>query len=362
MAQKQKRKKLRRVNAWVVMILSLLAVAVVGFLAWTQLNVYEEGVLGVYANQQDGYVQLVLDQINLKENRESQEMIEDILQTLDASSSHYWTLSEQNSIIFVKDVLETNRYKGLTTESYYATNTAEAFIASLKDNKVTHARIEMDGKRYVASGVRFVYNGNNYNLCLLTGAETILDQNEYLSAKINLSLLVIIALSLFVIGAMALTILAEKWYRKYATSERENAALMSKVEKLNVEMAKDLLVHPQYAAFHVNALERLLEKLEIKPIWPLDMLFIRCPEGEERAKFFSAAQLAFNERTIRVILDDTYILLLELISEEVDDQTKRRKIADLGGTLVSRRYLQKKPMKYLTEVFANMYKEVIAHE
>lgn len=44
-----------------------------------QMKRMEQGVLDVCATQQDAYVQLVLDQINLKQNRNNEEIIVNIL-------------------------------------------------------------------------------------------------------------------------------------------------------------------------------------------------------------------------------------------------------------------------------------------
>lgn len=357
---KKKQNKLKRVNAWAVIVITFTFVAITGFLTWMQMQKYEEGILSVYATQQDGYVQLVLDQINLKDNRQNKEMIEEILQTLDTSSNRYWTLSEQNSIIFVKDVLETNRYKGLTTESYYKTYSADAFIQQLKVNHVSHAQIEMNDTRYVASGVIFEYNGNEYYLCLLTNADTVLDQNEYLNAKISLMLLAVLVFAFFVIGCMVLAVLAEKWYQKYDATERENRNLVDKIEKINHEMSKDLVMHPNYSAFHINALKKILEKMEQKDVWPLEMLLIHCPDGEKRKHFFAQAQIRLNDHTIRVILDDRFLLLLTMKKEETSDETSRKEIKRMGGKLVARAYIKKKPTQYLSTIFAKMYKEVQA--
>ena len=46
----------------------VIAAAACGWLSYIQINRYEKGILEVCATQQDSYVQLVLDQINLKEN------------------------------------------------------------------------------------------------------------------------------------------------------------------------------------------------------------------------------------------------------------------------------------------------------
>ena len=71
----------------------VIAAAACGWLSYIQINRYEKGILEVCATQQDSYVQLVLDQINLKENRDDQDIINDILKTMGASSNKYWVLS-----------------------------------------------------------------------------------------------------------------------------------------------------------------------------------------------------------------------------------------------------------------------------
>lgn len=357
-ALKKRKKSDGHVNAWLVLAVVLAFVVAVGILAKMQLDKYENGILEIYATQQDGYVQLVLDQINLQDDRAEEEIIQDILETLDTSNNRYWTLSEQDSIIFVKDVLETNRYKGFTTETYYASKSADAFIQKLSENKVTHAKIEMNDKVYVASGTKFSYNGGEYHLCLLTGRDSILDQNEYLSAKICLFLLGILVLAFLVIGGMILVILAEKWYRRYMSTERENRELVATVEKLNSELTKDMLFHPQYTAFHAKALPLLFQKMEEKDVWPLHMLLVRCPEGARRRMFFEEAQLLLDKRTIRVILNHEYLLLLCLRCEEMTSEERREQITQMGAQLAGWRLLEERPEEYLEAVFARLYKEV----
>ncbi len=66
----------------------------------------------IYATQQDNYVQLVLDQINLQENGTEESIISDIIETLDSGNTHYWTLSKEENILFVKNVTETRQISG----------------------------------------------------------------------------------------------------------------------------------------------------------------------------------------------------------------------------------------------------------
>jgi len=86
-------------------------------------------------------VNLVLDQINLRKYLNDQEIIEDILGTLDASSNKYWTFSTEQTMLFVKDVLETNKYKGFTTATYFVSEDARGFLERLRMNRVIHGNI-----------------------------------------------------------------------------------------------------------------------------------------------------------------------------------------------------------------------------
>ena len=95
-------------------ICSICFAVVAGLFAYMQISIYESGILEVCATQQDAYVQLVLDQINIKSNRDDEQIIKEILGTMDASSNRYWTFSKDQSMLFVKDVTETNKYKGVT--------------------------------------------------------------------------------------------------------------------------------------------------------------------------------------------------------------------------------------------------------
>ncbi len=165
MKRGKKPKKSQGVRPWIVTTCSVLFVLAVAFAAWRQLDTYEKGVLDVYANQQDGYVQLVLEQIRLTEKRGGTEaQIEEILGTLDASTNRYWTLSRQSSLIFVKDVMETNRYQGFTTASYYQTVSAKEFVDTLVQDEVTHDTIQIGSQSYIASGARFHFRNVPYRV------------------------------------------------------------------------------------------------------------------------------------------------------------------------------------------------------
>lgn len=349
-------KKNRDFRIWIVAGIMMLLVAVCVFFAWMQMKKYEQGVLDVYAVQQDGYVQLVLDQINLQEDRESEEIVHNILETLDASSNHYWTLSDAGSLIFVKDVLETNRYKGFTQESYYTSGSAGEFIKSLQEDRVTHGEITIKDQAFVASGVMFSYNGKSYGMCLLTSTDAILDQNEYLSAKITLELLVIMALAVVICGGFILALMTERWQKTYQHAREEKEILFEKVEKMNQIRMKELIFHPRYAAFYPGALPELLEKMEKKNIWPLEMVLIKSPKGEQRDEFMTRSQLYLDKKTLRVIMDDVYIVLFFMRAEEKSREEMEKFVTDLKGEYVRSKMWQQPPEQALKKEFVSFWK------
>lgn len=174
---------------------------VVSVLIYAGIRIYlaklETGLLDVCAIQQDSYVEFVLEQIFLRDNRTDDEIME-MIAALDASNDNYWTLSKNKQLLFVKDVMETNRYKGITMNSYYASASATKFLDSLMLNTIRHDEIVIGNKEYIVSGTAFSYQGKEYKICLLTNKDVILDQNLFLEANINI-LTVVMFLCVFCI-------------------------------------------------------------------------------------------------------------------------------------------------------------------
>ena len=240
--KKRVKKNKKPKNVLVITTIYVICFSVIaGVFAYTRINKYEEGVLEVCATQQDAYVQLVLDQINLKSNRDDEQIINDILGTMNSSSNKYWTFSKNQSILFVKDVLETNRYKGVTTATYYESESAAAFLNNLHTDKVTHDYIDINGSSYVASGVAFEYKNQSYKLCLLTGRSAIMDNNSYLQIKIQMETYVVALLLVLIVTAMLLAHSMRKLQKKLNDSEDTVAQLNQMITKMNKKLLeKDL--------------------------------------------------------------------------------------------------------------------------
>lgn len=338
-----RKKKKSEVNVWLVTLSVLLVVLVIGFLAWLQLDTYEHGILDVYAVQQDGYVQLVLDQINLIKDESDEAIVNDILATLDASSNKYWTLSKEDALVFIKDVQETNRYKGFTTATYFVSDSARDFIKELQVNRVVHRTIELNDVPYIASGVKFEYGGEEYRICLLTTSAIILDHNAYLSAKINLFILFIIILAVFIVGGLVLSIIAQNRYKALAQSAEDNKQLREQIERLTELFTRQELYNTRYMAFCEPAVEILIDKLEQRDIWPLNYIVVKCSSEEQRNQFMLDTQALCDVTFIRALAKNNYLLIFNVHSEGTAMSIVRNTAVHSGAKVVGNIIFPVKP-------------------
>ena len=281
-------------------IIGVLAIALVAtVLIQIQMQRYERGILDVCAVQQDAYVQLVLDQINLNQNRGEEEIITDILQTIDGSSNKYWIFSREEAMLFVKDVLETNRYHGFTASSYYSSDSAKAFLNNLQVNRVIHADIEIGEKAYIASGVAFTYNGGTYRLCLLTNRSVLLDNNKFLGAKIELNILTgILALLIVLLPSL----LAHKTLRLQYKNDGLQDAISDQnrtVSRLNKLLSEQDLHDTRNNVWGWNAMDEFSEKLRERKAYPSTLVKIRCEDETQAKKLLKMAAILLDKTVLR---------------------------------------------------------------
>ena len=286
--------------------IALLLGGVVGFVGWLFIGRYEEGVLQVVADQQDSYVQLVLDQINLKENRDDEEIIRNILGTLDASTNKYWTFSKDEAMLFVRDVLETNKYKGFTTSTYYVSDSAKNFLAGLRRNTVTHELIRIEDKEYVASGVIFLYNEAEYRLCLLTNRELILDNNDFLKAKVNVGIIFLIAVFLMVVGTMWFSSRMAIFHQRLKERDQTIAELTANVTNLNEKLVVRTTYDTKRTLFQEGMIRDFLRRIQAKGIRPVTFAVIKC--ANERT-FLEQSQVILDRGVLRFQLEGRAELL-----------------------------------------------------
>lgn len=356
------KKKKREVSAWLVTLGAIAVILIIGFLVWLQLGTYERGIMDVYAVQQDGYVQLVLDQINLIEDDTDVAIVNDILATLDASSNKYWTLSHDDALVFIKDVQETNRYKGFTTATYFVSDSAREFINGLQVNRVVHSTIDLNGIPYVASGVKFEYGGEKYGICLLTTSDIILDHNAYLSAKINLFILFAIILAIFIVGALVLSIMAQNRYKMLVRSNNDNKQLREQIERLTELFTRQELYNARYMAFGEPAVDILINKLEQRDVWPLNYIVVQCSSEEQRNQFMLDTQALCDVTFIRALAKNNYLLIFNVHSDESAISLVRKTAVHSGAKVVGNIVFPTKPDIPLSEAIRQYNSKIIIDE
>lgn len=292
---KKKRYPILTVTAVCVLLFSAVAVAFAAF----QLRRYEEGILDVCATQQDAYVQLVLDQINLEQNHGDEEKIIEIIKTIDSSPNNYWTFSRGESMLFVKDVLETNRYHGFTTATYYISESGRNFLDSIRLNRVTHSKIDLDEKKYVASGVAFVYNGETYRLCLLTNESVLLDNNNFLRSKTELGILVIVLLMILTISSMVFASRLWGLQRKRDRQKETIAELCDSVNHLNRMLSQQDLHDTRRNVWSEDAIDEFAQKLKARDAYPSTLIEVRCLNSDAADRLLTLASGIMDKTVLR---------------------------------------------------------------
>lgn len=348
-------------NIWKITMCFLAMFIVIGLFIWLQITKYEDGVMEIYATEQDGYVQLVLDQINLLDEEAKEESVKAILETLDASNSQFWTFSNKETLLFVKDVLETNRYKGFTTSSYYVSESAQAFLGQLKVNKVTHSTIQMNDENFIISGVEFEFRGENYRICLLTNSKVVLNHNAYLSAKINLVTLAVLVLALILVLSIALATYAEKQNKKYLEEKASNVELRTQIEMLNQRLVREELFDTKYLVFHKKAMPIVLSKINEKSAWPLAFVLIDCTTSENQKVILEQSQAMMDKRMLRVAIDERYLLVVILKCKKWTDYTSITTVLNLEANVVDKLYLEERTEESLETVCEQFLKKVRNH-
>ena len=223
---------------FVTAVSSIVVVLTLVFIGMDILQVrdIDNGITEAVAAEQDGYVQLVLDQINLQSDRSDEEIIGDILGTLDTNGGHYWTFSRGSTMLFVKDASETSRYRSLVAESYFDSSSGQVFLNELSKDKVVHDVITIEGEQFVASGALFDYAGSTYRLCLLTNRDMMLSSNVMLGSRSRLIALLYLELGTFLVLSIHLAIKVQRARNEKEEAVEREVRLGESVERLNASL------------------------------------------------------------------------------------------------------------------------------
>lgn len=300
-----------------VFALVLALVAVLGALAFLQERDIEHGIMEVCATQQDGYVQLVIDQINLNDNRDDEEIVADILSTLDTSANKYWVFSQDQTMLFVKDAVESNRYKEISAVSYWGNGDAAEFAASLVSGEVRHGFIELDGVEYLASGAVFSHDGRDYRLCLLTNSAALLDNNDYLGARSRLLVVMLVALGLLFIVPMTLAFVIARDRREAAARQAVIASLNARLGEASERLVHDEVYDNRRRVWSGDLLETFVDKLVERGADDAFFVQVVCDGAEEAERVIDRASIALDESVVRFRMADDLLVFL-FVSGDAD--------------------------------------------
>ncbi len=298
-----------------VILMVVIAVVLLSILIQYEVNVMEQGILEVAAGQQDNYVQLVLDEIHLHLENSDEEIITNILGVMDASTNRYWTFSKDEAMLFVKDVLETNKYKGFTTATYYVSDSARDFLNQLELDYVKHDFIEINDKKYVASGVTFLYDEEEYSLCLLTNESIYLENNHYMGAKLNLYILFTVLLFVSGVSYMLMARKIDELFMDREAQKEHVEDLNRSINELNARLNSKELYDTRRNIFTLDMVDEFLPKLQERNLDVITFVVIRCNTTKAREAFYTRAQVVLDSKVLRFLMDENNFLLLYLSSD-----------------------------------------------
>lgn len=357
---KEKRFWKKITNIKVISVLIILAAVIMAVIGWHEAKDYEKSVLAIYAEQQDAYVQLVLDQINVLDDRSDEEIVKKILGSLDTSGRKYWTLTKDQALLFVKDVMETNRYKGLTTETFFTSDSAAKFLQDLEINRVIHETIQMDGVRYVASGVIFEYNGAEYKICLLTNDTVILDNNIFLSSKIGLYVFGVLLLGLLLVVSMIFANVLDL-REKRMKAMKEHITGLNKVLTEQTEMIREMnWYHTRWSVFKPSAMEMFVQKIVQRQIVPVVFVGLAFDSEEQRDYFLQKAQILLDEKVVRFEReygDGLVLLFLKYQAQEVEKALELMK--SQGASFRTEKQMECREASTLQETYESFMTQIL---
>ena len=292
-------------------ILLFAVIVFCGIYAWIQISYYEDGISDIYAEQQDGYIKLVIDQITLLNGKESNETtIKNILGTLDTSDKQYWTLTQDGTIVFVKNVMETNQYRNFNSSTYFDKINMNEFIKGLSKDMVSHQTLSIKGKEYIISGSVFEFKGKNYKVCLLTSKDIIFENNTYLNAKINIGIMLCTIISIFIVYMIVENMKLSKKDKILKNNEKEIKSLLSLKEKASNEISERNIFDSQTMTFNKQMIRPFIDGLDTNNEKLLTISIVEYETEIERKMILVDSQLFFSKNVFKFDVGENRMLLL----------------------------------------------------
>ena len=222
--------------------------------------------------------------------------------------------------------METNRYKGFTTATYYVSESAKEFLEQLSVNRVVHKTILIDDSEYIASGVAFEYGGVNFQICLVTNPDVILDHNAYLNAKVNLTAMIAVVLAVFLIFLVMLTAYNITKQSQLVDKEEECLELRATIEKLNRRNIDRAVYDIKRNVFGGDSFDILMKKLSDRKISPVTVLDVETKDDEMFDSFLACSNTALSDNVFRFNMKNGVI---RLVFVGIDEKTAKAELADL---------------------------------
>lgn len=206
-----------------------------------QLSDYEKGMAEIFAEEQDGYVALVAEEA--RRGSPVLESAEKAVGILDSSNKQYWTMDNKDTILYIKNVTESNAYRDVEPEKYYNSKSAKKFLKSISDTYITHSTIEIEGKKYIASGTLVKTQKQTIRLILLSDYKILFSNNDYLSKKIYLQISIMVVASVFIVTLIFMAILIRNAKNRQDAAEQESIDLRKKIEEIsNIPETRKILI------------------------------------------------------------------------------------------------------------------------
>lgn len=296
-----------------VTICTLFVAFLLAGFAWWEIFNYEQGVAELYAQEQDGYVEIVARQIERYGDVAGDKFVEDTIEMLDSTSQRYWTLDNSQYFLFVKSINDTDIYKTFSTDTFYNTQSAQSFLKILKKGSVTHSIIRLDGYKYVASGIIFEYAGTEYRLCLLTDYDVMLTNNAYLSSKLYILIDLIIMIAIVVIVCIFFAIRISEERKKVNDTKEVNTQLNRYIDFLdNAVMGRNstAIITGEGKIMH------LIHRMEERKIYPCTFVDVEL-ETDKMIPFYETYKDKFKKGVVWIRYSrDNYILVFGKLKKD----------------------------------------------
>ena len=281
--------------------------------AWWEIVNYEQGVAELYAQEQDGYVEIVARQIERYGDVAGDKFVEDTIEMLDSTSQRYWTLDNTQYFLFVKSINETDVYKTFSTDTFYNTQSAQSFLGTLRKGIVTHSIIRLEGFKYVASGIIFEYVGTEYRLCLLTDYDVMLTNNAYLSSKLYLLIDIILMVAIVLIACIFFAIRLSGERKKVQDIRAVNTQLNKYIDFLdNAVMGRNstAIITGEGKIMH------LIHRIEERKIYPCTFVDVKL-ETDKMIPFYETYKDKFKKGVVWIRYSrDNFILVFGKLKKD----------------------------------------------